>query len=144
LPQFKAWKEGDANDPRLSNLAEVGKGEYFFKHAMYGYAYKFNLWLTPPSFAVKAEPPVGETMQVFVGLVVQQQPYGHKNTIFSSLRRGSVALCSAHDNTSTHVTVVTVRICTGSALNGARLEAFHAKDKTEALRTGILSQCRPR
>ena len=65
----KIWQEGEGHDPRLSNWAEVGKGAYFSKHPMYGYAYKYCLWPSPPSFAVKPEPPIGESMQVFVSLV---------------------------------------------------------------------------
>ncbi len=65
----KIWQEGEGHDPRLSNWAEVGKGAYFSKHPMYGYAYKYGLWPSPPSFEVKAEPPIGETMQVFASLV---------------------------------------------------------------------------
>jgi serine/threonine protein kinase/WD40 repeat protein len=65
----KIWQEGEGHDPRLSNWAEVGKGAYFSKHPMYGYAYKYSLWPSPPGFAVKAEPPIGECMQVFASLV---------------------------------------------------------------------------
>jgi serine/threonine protein kinase len=65
----KIWQQGEGHDPRLSNWAEVGKGAYFSKHVMYGYAYKYCLWPSPPSFTVKPEPPVGESMQVFVSLV---------------------------------------------------------------------------
>jgi hypothetical protein len=65
----KIWQQGEGHDPRLSNWAEVGKGAYFSKHPMYGYAYKYSLWPSPPGFAVKPEPPVGETMQVFASLV---------------------------------------------------------------------------
>jgi serine/threonine protein kinase len=62
----KIWQQGEGHDPRLSNWAEVGKGAYFSKHVIYGYAYKYGLWPPPPSFTVKPEPPVGECMQVFV------------------------------------------------------------------------------
>jgi hypothetical protein len=65
----KIWQQGEGHDPRLSNWAEVGKGAYFSTHPMYGYAYKYSLWPSPPGFAVKPEPPVGETMQVFASLV---------------------------------------------------------------------------
>jgi serine/threonine protein kinase len=65
----KIWQEGDGHDFRLSNWAEVGKGAYFSAHPMYGYAYKYSLWPSPPGFAVKPEPPIGETMQVFASLV---------------------------------------------------------------------------
>jgi serine/threonine protein kinase len=65
----KIWQEGEGHDPRLSNWAEVGKGAYFSKHVMYGYAYKYSLWPSPPSFVVKSEPPIGETFQVFASLV---------------------------------------------------------------------------
>ena len=36
---------------------------------MYGYAYKYFLWPSPPKYEVKAEPPIGETMLVFASLV---------------------------------------------------------------------------
>ena len=36
---------------------------------MYGYAYKYCMWPSPPAYVVKHEPPVGETMQVFATLV---------------------------------------------------------------------------
>jgi hypothetical protein len=65
----KIWEQGEGHDPRLSNWAEVGKGAYFSTHPIYGYAYKNSLWPSPPGFAVGAEPPVGETMQVFASLV---------------------------------------------------------------------------
>jgi serine/threonine protein kinase len=65
----KIWQEGEGHDPRLTKWAEVGKGAYFSKHPMYGYAYKYCLWPSPPSFAVKPEPPIGETMQFFASLV---------------------------------------------------------------------------
>jgi hypothetical protein len=65
----KIWQQGEGHDPRLSIWAEVGNGAYFSKHAMYGYAYKYCLWPSPPSFTVKPEPPIGESMQVFVSLV---------------------------------------------------------------------------
>jgi hypothetical protein len=65
----KIWQQGEGHDPRLSTWAEVGKGAYFSKHPMYGYAYKFKLWPSPPDYVVKAEPPIGECMQVFVSLV---------------------------------------------------------------------------
>jgi hypothetical protein len=65
----KIWQEGEGHDPRLSVWAEVGKGAYFSEHVMYGYAYKYNLWPSPPMFEVKPEPPIGATMQVFATLV---------------------------------------------------------------------------
>jgi serine/threonine protein kinase len=65
----KIWQEGEGHDPRLSLWAEVGKGAYFSKHLMYGFAYKYSLWPSPSKFEVKPEPPVGETMQVFATLV---------------------------------------------------------------------------
>jgi ribosomal protein L13E len=65
----KIWQEGEGHDPRLSVWAEVGKGAYFSEHAMYGYAYKYNLWPSPPKFEVKPEPPIGATMIVFATLV---------------------------------------------------------------------------
>jgi serine/threonine protein kinase len=65
----KIWKEGEGHDPRLSNWAEVGKGAYFSKHAIYGYAYKCFLWPFPPDFEVKPEPPIGHTMKAFASLV---------------------------------------------------------------------------
>jgi uncharacterized protein YjbI with pentapeptide repeats len=65
----KIWQQGEGHDPRLSNWAQVGKGAYFSKHPMYGYAYKYCLWPSPPSFAVKPEPPIGETVQFFASLV---------------------------------------------------------------------------
>jgi WD40 repeat protein len=65
----KIWQQGEGHDPRLSIWAEVGNGAYFAKHAMYGYAYKYQLWPSPPGFTVKPEPPIGESMQVFVSLV---------------------------------------------------------------------------
>jgi serine/threonine protein kinase len=65
----KIWQQGEGHDPRLSNWAEVGKGAYFSQHPMYGYAYKYSLWPSPPSFTVKPEPPIGESMDVFVSLV---------------------------------------------------------------------------
>jgi serine/threonine protein kinase len=65
----KIWQEGEGHDPRLSNWAEVGKGSYFSNHVMYGYAYKYCMWPSPPAYVVKPEPPVGETMQVFATLV---------------------------------------------------------------------------
>jgi serine/threonine protein kinase len=65
----KIWQEGEGHDPRLSVWAEVGKGAYFSEHVMYGYAYKYNLWPSPPKFEVKPEPPIGATMQVFATLV---------------------------------------------------------------------------
>jgi serine/threonine protein kinase len=65
----KIWQEGEGHDPRLSNWAEVGKGAYFSKHVMYGYAYNYSLWPSPPSYAVKPEPPIGMSMQVFATLV---------------------------------------------------------------------------
>jgi serine/threonine protein kinase len=65
----KIWQEGEGHDPRLSNWAEVGKGAYFSKHVMYGYAYKYFLWPSPPGYVVQPEPPIGESMQVFVTLV---------------------------------------------------------------------------
>jgi hypothetical protein len=49
--------------------AEVGKGAYFSEHVMYGYAYKYSMWPSPPKFEVKPEPPIGATMQVFATLV---------------------------------------------------------------------------
>jgi len=65
----KIWQQGEGHDPRLSNWAEVGKGAYFSTHPMYGYAYKYSLWPSPPGYEVKPEPPIGETMQVFASLV---------------------------------------------------------------------------
>jgi serine/threonine protein kinase/ribosomal protein L13E len=65
----KIWQEGEGHDPRLSVWAEVGKGAYFSEHVMYGYAYKYSLWPSPPKFEVKPEPPIGATMQVFATLV---------------------------------------------------------------------------
>jgi hypothetical protein len=65
----KIWQEGEGHDPRLSNWAEVGKGAYFSKHVMYGYAYNHSLWPSPPGYAVKPEPPIGASMQVFGTLV---------------------------------------------------------------------------
>jgi serine/threonine protein kinase len=65
----KIWQQGEGHDPRLSQWAEVGKGAYFSKHVMYGYAYKYSLRPSPPGFVVKPEPPIGESMQVFVSLV---------------------------------------------------------------------------
>jgi hypothetical protein len=65
----KIWQQGEGHDPRLSSWAEVGKGAYFSKHLMYGYAYQYCLWPSPPNYAVKAEPQIGETMQVFASLV---------------------------------------------------------------------------
>jgi serine/threonine protein kinase len=65
----KIWQEGEGHDPRLSNWAEVGKGAYFSKHVMYGYAYNYSLWPSPPGYAVKPEPPIGASMQVFATLV---------------------------------------------------------------------------
>jgi hypothetical protein len=65
----KIWQEGEGHDPRLSLWAEVGKGAYFSEHVMYGYAYKYNLWPSPPKFEVKPEPPIGTTMQIFATLV---------------------------------------------------------------------------
>jgi serine/threonine protein kinase len=65
----KIWQEGDGHDPRLSNWAEVGKGAYFSKHVIYGYAYKYFLWPSPPKYEVKPEPKIGESMQVFATLV---------------------------------------------------------------------------
>jgi serine/threonine protein kinase/uncharacterized protein YjbI with pentapeptide repeats len=65
----KIWQEGEGHDPRLSNWAEVGKGAYFSKHVMYGYAYKYSLWPSPPDYVIKSEPPIGETLQVFATLV---------------------------------------------------------------------------
>jgi len=47
----------------------VGKGAYFSEHVMYGYAYKYSMWPSPPKFEVKPEPPIGATMQVFATLV---------------------------------------------------------------------------
>ena len=57
------WQEAEGHDPRLSQWAAVGKGAYFSEHAIYGYAYKFNLW------EGDAEPAIGETFRVFVTLV---------------------------------------------------------------------------
>jgi len=65
----KIWQQGEGHDPRLSVWAEVGKGAYFSEHLIYGYAYKYSLWPSPPSFVVKPEPPLGSTMRVFVTLV---------------------------------------------------------------------------
>jgi ribosomal protein L13E len=65
----KIWQQGEGHDPRLSTWAEVGKGAYFSTHPMYGYAYKYKLWPSPPDYVVKAEPPIGECMQVFASLV---------------------------------------------------------------------------
>jgi serine/threonine protein kinase len=65
----KIWQEGEGHDPRLSNWAEVGKGAYFSKHVIYCYAYNYSLWPSPPGFAVKPEPPIGASMQVFATLV---------------------------------------------------------------------------
>jgi serine/threonine protein kinase len=65
----KIWQEGEGHDPRLSVWAEVGKGAYFSEHVMYGYAYKHNMWPSPPSYEVKSEPPIGATMRVFASLV---------------------------------------------------------------------------
>jgi hypothetical protein len=38
----KIWQQGEGHDPRLAIWAEVGKGAYFSKHPMYGYAYKYG------------------------------------------------------------------------------------------------------
>jgi serine/threonine protein kinase len=65
----KIWQEGEGHDPRLSNWAEVGKGAYFSKHVMYGYAYKYKLWPSFPDWKAAPEPPVGSTMCVFATLV---------------------------------------------------------------------------
>jgi serine/threonine protein kinase len=65
----KIWQEGEGHDPRLSNWAEIGKGAYFSEHVIYGYAYKFALWPSPPDYVVKHDPPIGESMQVFASLV---------------------------------------------------------------------------
>ena len=65
----KIWQQGEGHDPRLSQWADVGKGSYFSTHPIIGYAYKFSLYPSPPSFTVKPEPPIGESMQVFVSLV---------------------------------------------------------------------------
>ena len=65
----KIWQEGDGHDPRLSNWAEVGKGAYFSKHVVYGYAYKYKLWPSSIDQMVAPEPPVGSTMCVFATLV---------------------------------------------------------------------------
>lgn len=65
----KIWQDGEGHDPRLSTRAEVGKGSYFSKHALYGYAHNYSLWPSPPDFAVKPEPPIGETMVLFASLV---------------------------------------------------------------------------
>lgn len=59
----KIWREGEGHDSRLSQWAEVGKGAYFSEHAIYGYAYKFNLW------EGGMEPGIGESFRVFVSVV---------------------------------------------------------------------------
>jgi hypothetical protein len=65
----KIWQEGEGHDPRLSVWTEVGKGAYFFEHVMYGYAYKYSMWPSFPTFEVKPEPPIGVTMQLFASVV---------------------------------------------------------------------------
>jgi serine/threonine protein kinase len=65
----KIWQEGEGHDPRLSNWAEVGKGAYFSKHVMYGYAYSHMMWPEPPHYKVGPEPPIGQNMKVFATLV---------------------------------------------------------------------------
>jgi serine/threonine protein kinase len=65
----KIWQEGEGHDPRLSQWAEVGKGAYFSEHVMYGYAYKYSLWPSSPTYIANPEPPIGESMQVFASLV---------------------------------------------------------------------------
>jgi hypothetical protein len=65
----KIWQEGEGHDPRLSNWAEVGKGAYFSKHVMYGYAYDQKMWPSPPLYKVGPEPIIGTTMRVFATFV---------------------------------------------------------------------------
>jgi len=65
----KIWQDGEGHDPRLSVWAEVGKGAYFSEHLMYGYAYTYKLWPSPPSYTAEPEPPIGSVMRVFASLV---------------------------------------------------------------------------
>ncbi len=67
---------GDPNERMLFHFnhptwipEEVGKGAYFYEHAIYGYACKYSLLPLPPYYAVRSEPQIGESMELLVSLV---------------------------------------------------------------------------
>jgi serine/threonine protein kinase/GTPase SAR1 family protein len=65
----KIW-QSEGHDPRLSRFFEVGRGAYFFEHIIHILAYVYDMLPSPPHYEVNhSEPPIGETMQVFISLV---------------------------------------------------------------------------